>query len=175
MAARDISIHALLAESDHAPNRRPCPRSISSHALLAESDLGNVVVGSRTSKFLSTLSLRRATKRLRQKLAEAIISIHALLAESDCRVDFFFICCIIISIHALLAESDATWSIIGCPMQKFLSTLSLRRATWTVFLCYHYSFISIHALLAESDNCFKCALGNPRKFLSTLSLRRATR
>ena len=34
-------------------------------------------------KFLSTLSLRRATKRLWQKLAEAIISIHALLAESD--------------------------------------------------------------------------------------------
>ena len=35
---RNISIHALLAESD-APNQHPCPSSrISIHALLAESD-----------------------------------------------------------------------------------------------------------------------------------------
>ena len=33
-----ISIHALLAESDHAPNRRPYRYNISIHALLAESD-----------------------------------------------------------------------------------------------------------------------------------------
>ena len=35
---------------------------ISIHALLAESDLGNAEVGLRTLKFLSTLSLRRATQ-----------------------------------------------------------------------------------------------------------------
>ena len=56
----------------------------------------------------------------------------------------------------------------------FLSTLSLRRATF--FGCDYplKFFISIHALLAESDgemnNCIKAY----RKFLSTLSLRRAT-
>ena len=33
-----ISIHALLAESDHAPNRRLYHYNISIHALLAESD-----------------------------------------------------------------------------------------------------------------------------------------
>ena len=42
-----------------------------------------------------------------------IISIHALLAESDCRVDFFFAWYIIISIHALLAESDFVWVLLS--------------------------------------------------------------
>ena len=34
----------------------------------------------------------------------------------------------------------------------FLSTLSLRRATVGVLLCYLDNIISIHALLAESDS-----------------------
>ncbi len=82
-----ISIHALLAESDksagngcgHAANfypRSPCgerpalsPSSafkctISIHALLAESDVVGHAVGSVRGVFLSTLSLRRATRRL---------------------------------------------------------------------------------------------------------------
>ena len=62
----DISIHAFLAESDMSfsvTRYRPIPISI--HALLAESDLGNVVAGLRTSKFLSTLSLRRATGKVK--------------------------------------------------------------------------------------------------------------
>ena len=80
------------------------------------------------------------------------ISIHALLAESDCRVDFFFACCIIISIHALLAESDLDGSKSSIEEVSFLSTLSLRRATtWTRGSRVTY-VISIHALLAESDN-----------------------
>ena len=57
---------------------------------------------------------------------------------------------------------------------KFLSTLSLRRATRTGLTCGGGRIISIHALLAESDksifkNNILCSL-----FLSTLSLRRAT-
>ena len=80
--------------------------SISIHALLAESDVkvGMVFLGLAT--FLSTLSLRRATKRIRHrrekprhfyprspcgerqqaqglKIPPLSISIHALLAESD--------------------------------------------------------------------------------------------
>ena len=58
---------------------------------------------------------------------------------------------------------------------KFLSTLSLRRATQRQIEFERYSDISIHALLAESDtvagSCRKGVIG----FLSTLSLRRATR
>ena len=147
-------------------------------------------------KFLSTLSLRRATKPPLQLLAWSLISIHALLAESDsCPPARPFHC------HA------------------FLSTLSLRRATenackrfaWTIHF-YPRSpcgerqmflpavppeiLISIHALLAESDITATSSirskldfyprspcgerpvslfqLTTSKRFLSTLSLRRAT-
>ena len=59
----DISIHALLAESD-----RCCPcaiiaPAISIHALLAESDKVVVNKSHKPHGFLSTLSLRRATNQ----------------------------------------------------------------------------------------------------------------
>ena len=78
--------------------------------------------------FLSTLSLRRATVKMTEKPEERVISIHALLAESDVtmrepaqkkRI----------SIHALLAESDPPVRDIIQWEGIFLSTLSLRRAT----------------------------------------------
>ena len=58
-----ISIHALLAESDLGPLLR-CGRywHISIHALLAESDTGTAGSLAEVAKFLSTLSLRRATQ-----------------------------------------------------------------------------------------------------------------
>ena len=123
-----ISIHALLAESD-VSERVPLAEStaISIHALLAESDPQNWQKPHGQKKFLSTLSLRRAT---RQRLIEfrkllflstlslrratyqqtayfllSDISIHALLAESDARRDSRQQPAGI-SIHALLAESD---------------------------------------------------------------------
>ena len=102
------------------------------------------------SKFLSTLSLRRATALVRVKRLAGIISIHALLAESDDghEVGCFLIVhfyprspcgerrgvhadgveLIVISIHALLAESDC-WLCRRHLQHEFLSTLSLRRAT----------------------------------------------
>ena len=79
-------------------------------------------------RFLSTLSLRRATLRVVDGSKSSIISIHALLAESDCQ-----------------------WRRSVKLFRQFLSTLSLRRATINT---YHRIFgegISIHALLAESD------------------------
>ena len=112
----------------------PGSTRISIHALLAESDVTRVARTPTTVVFLSTLSLRRATKRLRQKLAEAIISIHALLAESDC-----------------------TTIITICTASKFLSTLSLRRATYNATNQTWLVNISIHALLAESDKCAETA------------------
>ena len=57
-------------------------------------------------EFLSTLSLRRAT------IQNACADLH-----------------ILISIHALLAESDVTTVVVGPSRGIFLSTLSLRRAT----------------------------------------------
>ena len=146
--------------------------------------------------FLSTLSLRRATRGAANCYLDNIISIHALLAESDfflfmvySMFVYFYprspcgerrrggVACYldnIISIHALLAESDCAcrsgWllapyfyprspcgerpivqNIIFMP-RKFLSTLSLRRATFSGTAWVQDFPISIHALLAESDD-----------------------
>ena len=78
-----ISIHALLAESDKNTLRQIINRSISIHALLAESDGGSGVGNWPREIFLSTLSLRRATRANRLAHTPPEISIHALLAESD--------------------------------------------------------------------------------------------
>ena len=80
---------------------------------------------------------------------------------------------VIISIHALLAESD----FIGGQQLValvFLSTLSLRRATLAAVIGGRTNNISIHALLAESDGRPPHFGGCNCLFLSTLSLRRAT-
>ena len=57
-----------------------------------------------------------------------------------------------ISIHALLAESDFCFSVFYFLNLSFLSTLSLRRATARRASRQQPAGISIHALLAESDN-----------------------
>ena len=124
--------------------------------------------------FLSTLSLRRATPRGR-----------------------FPVIFYLISIHALLAESDTVFVLAGLYLSRFLSTLSLRRATlclfWLVYIFRDFyprspcgerlglpvagrisRRISIHALLAESDNRYGRPIDVQFVFLSTLSLRRAT-
>ena len=56
---------------------------ISIHALLAESDLKTPCVRLSIDVFLSTLSLRRATVEIDGVSYDVWISIHALLAESD--------------------------------------------------------------------------------------------
>ena len=148
---------------------------ISIHALLAESDSYK-----RRSNFFNQHFYPRSPCGERPPAGKvrpwaSHISIHALLAESDI-LDFFRVIhmkdfyprspcgerpsgqifgpavCIIISIHALLAESDLVIAIQSVPVFSFLSTLSLRRATFV------FSRMGV-GLLA---------------FLSTLSLRRAT-
>ena len=147
-----ISIHALLAESDAFDGiYSDSEADISIHALLAESDglrcgfaprngyfyprspcgerQSNLLPIPKALKFLSTLSLRRATEEFLQTRKAVSISIHALLAESDRTappperkwIDYFYprspcgerqrIAKLYkeaadISIHALLAESD---------------------------------------------------------------------
>ena len=126
----EISIHALLAESDLLPYVVPyAHQAISIHALLAESDPPPCGIPDREG-----------------------ISIHALLAESDstqkptvppmlyfyprspCGERLLPVCPysrpLIISIHALLAESDPRTRQQSAEGLLFLSTLSLRRATW---------------------------------------------
>ena len=80
------------------------------------------------------------------------ISIHALLAESD-RVDFFFLPDVSLFLSTLSLRR-ATISVYEIPYQRqiFLSTLSLRRATQNAEPTEQaQDLISIHALLAESD------------------------
>ena len=216
-----------------------------------------------TAKFLSTLSLRRATKACRTWTYERLISIHALLAESDgasskymsygwdfyprspCGErrsaadlprpvqDFYprspcgerqvlrygVLTASLISIHALLAESDDTSKdtiktvvnfyprspcgerrylintyhrIFGISIHALLAESDSALGGTTMPEVYFYprspcgerhlrvvdgsksSIISIHALLAESDYDGLIASANFCRFLSTLSLRRAT-
>ena len=103
--------------------------------------------------FLSTLSLRRATiSGVRHKCA-----IFYFYPRSPCGERLYLVRgqrpSWGISIHALLAESDCTLPrqhAVG--KRSFLSTLSLRRATLEQSSSYNAYLISIHALLAESDS-----------------------
>ena len=169
---------------------------ISIHALLAESDHWYHISKNAAIGFLSTLSLRRATRlwimlyscpgnfyprspcgeRLYSRLLfgrHAAISIHALLAESDrliFRGDIFDTYFYPRSpcgerpkvrvIHhdkprflSTLSLRRATSTTCKCrrAYRKFLSTLSLRRATHRYRFQKQIFAISIHALLAESD------------------------
>ena len=75
-----------------------------------------------------------------------------------------------------LSLRRATPSIfLHCTTYLFLSTLSLRRATANSHGERQGQHISIHALLAESDGGSVAGNWQPAIFLSTLSLRRATR
>ena len=124
---------------------------ISIHALLAESDLPTGGQTFEINLFLSTLSLRRATPFSpsgpmtrpyfypRSPCGERLTSRKSVIYLLD------------ISIHALLAESDKAMYTIWACTNRFLSTLSLRRATLMVI-----------------------PIAPPSGFLSTLSLRRAT-
>ena len=150
-AAVSISIHALLAESDHPARHStiPCgnfyPRSpcgerpswasmfalttyISIHALLAESDFTLLWDNNTYGTFLSTLSLRRATGHgdaVRHR--ERHFYPRSPCGERPAK-HTNLTSGISISIHALLAESDPS---ISTPKPG--------------------NVISIHALLAESD------------------------
>ena len=125
----EISIHALLAESDYmCPIISTTILIISIHALLAESDVNDAINGCNSD----------------------LISIHALLAESDaggvpCYLDN------IISIHALLAESDCQWRRSVKLFRHFYPRSPCgERLFRQNYECFKW-IISIHALLAESD------------------------
>ena len=100
--------------------------------------------------FLSTLSLRRATSKINARRRVKMISIHALLAESDV-VDTLILADPVLFLSTLSLRR-ATINIVNkIKGNRFLSTLSLRRATLRVVDGSRSSIISIHALLAESD------------------------
>ena len=148
----NISIHALLAESDAAfcqavpPKlyfypRSPCGERLSCFTI--------IYVKKRDFYPRSPCGERRYLINTYHRIFG--ISIHALLAESD-KIIFLLSCLFknfyprspcgerrsakvgaaggsVISIHALLAESDLTIMLYNTSSLIFLSTLSLRRAT----------------------------------------------
>ena len=148
--------------------------------------------------FLSTLSLRRATHPQTSGHPHNTISIHALLAESDVMLvesssdnRHFYPrspCGERHMIHLLLCnakpyfyprspcgERPWDWFFTGTLDPKFLSTLSLRRATSPSTFFY----IILQNFYPRSP-CGERPITNTAKskktkFLSTLSLRRATR
>ena len=170
----DISIHALLAESD-----RCCPcaiiaPAISIHALLAESDAAIFFLYCAFPYFYprSPCGERRFHFNAGQHIC--VISIHALLAESDAaagehrgRTQ--------ISIHALLAESDVRCRVGSVRPSNFYPRSPCGERQFCLAKPLYASWIiSIHALLAESDHHKSRKSSACCQFLSTLSLRRAT-
>ena len=122
--------------------------------------------------FQSTLSLRRATPGGWAGWVHGLISIHALLAESDAfsPLGALFLD---ISIHALLAESDGEPAGGGGHHGISIHAL-LAESDFGGVRTYLDNIISIHALLAESDVIRNFPPRAARGFQSTLSLRRAT-
>ena len=169
----DISIHALLAESDLPPHQQKRSNRISIHALLAESDLSNTVLFESPIcisihallaesdgiglvflwwgvRFLSTLSLRRATIPFIRSSAVCIFLSTLSLRRATHRKKR---CCPWRSDFYPRSPCGErrTGKSTTAIFYLFLSTLSLRRATYNAAFYHCRYFISIHALLAESD------------------------
>ena len=130
-------------------------RIISIHALLAESDILHTAHQVRTAKFLSTLSLRRATDLPGLYCLRLCISIHALLAESD-SMAVNKVVINDISIHALLAESDKRMRQSKEKPRHFYPRSPCGERLQTRRQVLHNWNICIHALLAESDRLEFC-------------------
>ena len=126
---RRISIHALLAESDYCCPYLSSLTRISIHALLAESDQERMHQLSPKAEFLSTLSLRRATLYYFTTFLHLLKFLSTLSLRRATEILYILYWEVIISIHALLAESDGGSGVGSWQRVIFLSTLSLRRAT----------------------------------------------
>ena len=167
---------------------------ISIHALLAESDCHNTKFWTIHQEFLSTLSLRRATNNLLtsvvssadfyprspcgERLGPLIFNVQPrnFYPRSPCGERLFefwtapslplFLSTLSLRRATILRMERLTGLLFlstlslrratapshnPCLRSKFLSTLSLRRATKTAEIAKTSNAISIHALLAESD------------------------
>ena len=129
-AGSGISIHALLAESDGFAQ----PSNPINHEFQSTLSLRRATAAYchplRTRQFQSTLSLRRATATLSDTAGLMIISIHALLAESDSHLRIHLHQKTHFNPRSPCGERPPQRSTAALTRQ-FQSTLSLRRATET--------------------------------------------
>ena len=133
----EISIHALLAESDFMLPVLFCYTIISIHALLAESDSKK----SPPMCFIRHFYPRSPCGERRSPVSASTNCAAYFYPRSPCgerppRGDLRYLDNII-SIHALLAESDGIGLVFLWWGVRFLSTLSLRRATNTPIKAYN--------------------------------------
>ena len=145
--------------------------------------------------FLSTLSLRRATHGSSPPCLCSIISIHALLAESDLTVYRITVSIMDFYPRSPCGERLQYFTFEGIIYDFYPRSPCGERLVRGILRLLHRDFyprspcgerrssavssgcctgISIHALLAESDQPDRSAANGVSTFLSTLSLRRAT-
>ena len=192
----NISIHALLTESDLFYCFFALCYVISIHALLTESDVSFMLYDTTALIFLSTLSLRRATSS-NINSSSIIAYFYPRSPYGERHAQDILTALNNIFLSTLSLRRATPLPVILSPTHQFLSTLSLRRATLFLIISLpscdnfyprspygerHISSeeissnltISIHALLTESDGLFMLYDTTALIFLSTLSLRRAT-
>ena len=129
----------------------PLVTQISIHALLAESDFTPHFQNGRSYKFLSTLSLRRATALYTLIIMSGVFLSTLSLRRATLECLPYPVMMWMISIHALLAESDASFlSGRSCFSDFYPRSPCGERLFFFIVTRFHI-FISIHALLAESD------------------------
>ena len=168
-----ISIHALREEGDHSRHSKTSSTSYFYPRPPRGGRRDSETNGSKTIKFLSTPSARRATYPQKYQHQNNPISIHALREEGD---------------HSRHSKTSSTSYFYPRPPRggrrdsetngsktiKFLSTPSARRATYPQKYQHQNNPISIHALREEGDLMMLCSSVSAILFLSTPSARRAT-
>ena len=171
-----ISIHALLAESDPLADGTEPDATISIHALLAESDACYICAYTAHTHFYPRSPCGERQIVLACRLQDLHISIHALLAESDP-----FCGCMHLATYSFLSTLSlrratyASWVNLKF-INIFLSTLSLRRATFKFIPCStNDSYFYPRSPCGERRYSATTSKETQQsEFLSTLSLRRAT-
>ena len=146
-----ISIHALLAESDRVGE---C-FVIAAGVFLSTLSLRRATCSSRWRNSTGRYFYPRSPCGERRDAVQLAGTADHFYPRSPCgerQLHFLTVVRVfLISIHALLAESDLSVMYHNNLALSFLSTLSLRRATGSLAEVAKYATISIHALLAESD------------------------
>ena len=172
---KTISIHALLAESDHPKmSNHPHNTKFLSTLSLRRATIVLLMPPTKRRGFLSTLSLRRATNDSTRRTYQKGEFLSTLSLRRATAGSVRGMSSRTISIHALLAESDISCAWSASKLGDFYPRSPCGERRKDKPTQTKQTKISIHALLAESDPRNWQKPHGQKTFLSTLSLRRAT-